>query len=108
MNQRPEYDAVKTGQKLRRCRLACGYTAEQVREYIRIGTVQAVYKWERGACFPSLDDFFALAELYGVKPDELLIRSADERGFCMVKEADREPQHVMAYWIRLENFVHKN
>ncbi len=48
MNQRPEYDVRKTGENLKRLRQQCGYSAEEVRAYIGIGTVQAIYKWERG------------------------------------------------------------
>lgn len=74
MNRRPEYDMRKTGENLKRLRRRCGYTADEVREYVGIGTVQAVYKWERGDCFPTLDNFFALAELYRVDPMDILVR----------------------------------
>lgn len=74
MNRRPEYDVRKTGENLKRLRRLCGYTADAVREYIGVGTVQAVYKWERGDCFPTLDNFLALAELYGVDPMEIIVR----------------------------------
>lgn len=78
MNQRPEYDVKKTGENLKRLRRLCGYTADAVREYVGIGTVQAIYKWERGDCFPTLDNFFALAELYGVDPMDIIVRREEE------------------------------
>ena len=84
MNQRPEYDARKTGENLRRLRLLCGYTADAVREYLGVGTVQAVYKWERGDCFPTLDNFLALAELYGADPMKIVVR--------------RESSHLIVDW----------
>lgn len=102
MNQRPEYDAKQTGRNLRRLRLEHGYTAEQVREYIGMGSVQAVYKWERGECFPALDNFFALVELYGEKPLDILVRSREENGFTLEWESC-EPvrsRHLFQYWIQ--------
>ena len=87
MNQRPEYDPKRTGQNLKRLRQQCGYTAEQVSEYIGIGTVQAIYKWERGECFPVLDNFFALAELYGADPSEILIRRETKESECYMEVA---------------------
>lgn len=103
MNRRPEYDAKRTGQNLRRLRQKCGYTAEQVRDYIGIGTVQAVYKWERGEAFPALENFFALAELYHALPDEILVRRSG--GPCAVLDvyACREPVFLGQYWILLKN-----
>lgn len=74
MNQRPEYDMRKTGENLKRLRRQNGYTADEVRKYVGIGTVHAVYKWERGESFPTLDNFFALAELYGADPMDIIVR----------------------------------
>lgn len=101
MNRRPEYDAKRTGQNLRRLRQKCGYTAEQVRDYIGIGTVQAIYKWERGDCFPALDNFFALAELYDALPDEILVRRPGGAGAVMDVDVRREPVFLGQYWILL-------
>lgn len=34
---------------------------------------QAVYKWERGASLPSIDNLLALSHLYHVSMEELLV-----------------------------------
>lgn len=66
MRQRPEYDGKVIGENLRRFRKAKGYTVEDIRRYLCLGSVQAVYKYENGSSYPAADTMFALMELYGV------------------------------------------
>ena len=61
-----EYDKKVIGQRLRYYRKKCNLTAEEVREYLSLGSVQAIYKWENGVTIPAVDNFLALMELYGV------------------------------------------
>lgn len=74
MRKRPEYDKKLIGKNLRRCRQAKDFSVEQVREYLRLGSVQAIYKWEEGASYPQTDTMFALMELYGIELRDLLYR----------------------------------
>ena len=63
--QRPEYDLKLIGRNLRRLRKESRLTVEEVREYLCLGSVQAVYKYEAGQGLPQADTMFALMELYG-------------------------------------------
>lgn len=69
---RPEYDMIEMGRKMKYYRELRGFTVEDVREYMQFSSVQAVYKWESGKCFPSADNLVALAELYQVNPIDLM------------------------------------
>lgn len=64
---RTEYDPKVIGQNLKRCRKAKNLTVEQVRKYMRLGTTQAVYKWESGKSYPPADSLLALMELYNAE-----------------------------------------
>lgn len=64
MKQRPEYDLEVIGKNLKRLRKEKKLSVEEVREYLCLGTVQAVYKYEKGKCYPQADTMFALMELY--------------------------------------------
>jgi transcriptional regulator with XRE-family HTH domain len=64
MRQRPEYDLSVIGKNLRRLREEHNLTVENVREYLCLGSVQAVYKYEQGKGYPQADTMFALMELY--------------------------------------------
>ena len=63
---RREYDFHVIGNNLKKLRLMNNLTVEDVREYMQLGTVQAIYKWERGDCLPQADSLLALMELYKV------------------------------------------
>ncbi|MCQ2511129.1 MAG: helix-turn-helix domain-containing protein [Lachnospiraceae bacterium] len=62
---RPEYNFKTIGDNLKRLRQAKGLSVEQVREYLQLGSVQAIYKWERGVGLPQADTLIALMMLYG-------------------------------------------
>lgn len=64
MRYRPEYDLNIIGRNLKRLRQAKGFSVEEVRKYLRLGTTQAIYKYESGNGYPQVDTMFALMELY--------------------------------------------
>ena len=90
MKERPEYSLVASGKKMRKIRKARRLTVEDVRKYMKLGSVQAVYKWENGQCFPTADNLLALAQLYEVEPTELLVKKQSGEGLAWLwlKEAD--------------------
>ena len=61
---RPEYDMKVVGQNLKRLRVAKNLSVDDVREYLCLGSVQAIYKYEKGKSYPQTDTMFALMELY--------------------------------------------
>lgn len=36
-------------------------------------TPQAIYKWMRGECLPSIDNMIVLADMFGCKIDDIVI-----------------------------------
>lgn len=64
-------DAKTLGEKLKQHRVAHKMTQEFVAESLGVSR-QAVSKWESGVSSPSTANLLALAELYGVKAEELL------------------------------------
>ena len=73
MMERPQFDMVASGQKMREIRKARNISVKQVMEYMGFESTQAVYKWESGKCYPQADNLLALAMLYHVNPMELLV-----------------------------------
>ena len=72
MMYRPEYDMEVVGKNLKRLRENNALTVEEVREYLRLGSVQAVYKYERGESYPQADTMFALMQLYGASVEDIV------------------------------------
>lgn len=81
MKERPEYSLSKTGKRLRYLRKSKGFSVEEVRRYMKLGSYQAIYKWELGQCFPAANNLLALAQLYEGNPTELLVKEDLRRDF---------------------------
>ena len=80
MNYRREYDLKLIGRNLRRLREASGLSVRDVSEHLYLGSVQAVYKYERGRGFPQADTLLALMELYGIHDIRELVEERHEKG----------------------------
>ena len=72
MRYRPEYDMKIVGKNLKRLRLANHLSIKEVRDYLRFGSVQAIYKYEAGMGYPQVDTMFALMELYQASLDDIV------------------------------------
>ena len=71
--ERPHFDIVASGARMRAIRQERKISVKQVMEYMGFESTQAVYKWEAGKCFPQADNLIALAILYRVSPMVLLV-----------------------------------
>ncbi len=72
MRYRTEYDLKVIGKNLKRLREKHHMTVEQLREYLCLGSVQAIYKYEAGVGYPQADTMLALMELYGVGVNDIV------------------------------------
>lgn len=91
---RPEYDMAAMGKKMQYYRKLRNISVEEVRQYMHFSSVQAIYKWESGKCFPSADNLLALAELYGVDPADLMPKRESERAFYVLIEIYNKEKKV--------------
>ncbi len=82
MKYRPEYNLKIIGENLKRLRIRKGLTVEEVREYLRLGSVQAVYKYEQGRGYPQTDAMFALMELYDASLSDIIYKYEPIRCDC--------------------------
>ncbi len=71
--ERPHFDIVASGARMKEIRKQRNISVKQVMEYMGFESTQAVYKWEAGKCYPQADNLVALAILYKVSPMELLV-----------------------------------
>ena len=84
MKHRIEYDKKAMGAKLRGLRLKRELSVEDVRQYMYLGSVQSIYKWESGDSLPAVDNFLALLDLYEAKLEDVVVR-CDENVFLYQK-----------------------
>ncbi len=71
--ERPRFDIVASGERMKQIRKQRNISVKQVMEYMGFESTPAVYKWEAGKCYPQADNLVALAILYNVSPMELLV-----------------------------------
>ena len=66
-------DLVETGKNIRRYRLMRGMSVQDVSDFFGGIARNSIYKWERGETLPSMDHLYALAWLFRVSLDELIV-----------------------------------
>ena len=78
MHAFPVIDLVATGDNIRRLRLERGLSVRDLQTFFGFEQPQAIYKWQKGACLPTVDNLYALGSLFGVPMDQILIPVATD------------------------------
>ena len=73
MPEYPVIDMKATGENIRRLRVERDISVKSIQKYLNLSDVQAIYQWQRGKKMPSLDHLCALATLFGVSVDEIVV-----------------------------------
>ena len=73
MDHLPVIDMSATGLNITRMRIRAGMTVRDVQNIFGFATPQAIYKWEQGRSLPTVDNLAALAAIFGVKIDDILV-----------------------------------
>lgn len=72
-NRYPVIDLVATGNNIKRLRLERGLTVRDLQSYFGFEEPQAIYKWQKGQSFPTVDNLYALGSLLDVSMDDILV-----------------------------------
>ena len=73
LKEYPVIDLIATGNNIRRLRIERGLTVRDLQKYFGFEEPQAIYKWQRGQSLPTVDNLYALGNLFGITMDEILI-----------------------------------
>ena len=73
MHTLPTIDMVRTGNNITRLRKESGLSVRDLQRMLGFTTPQAIYKWQQGRALPTLDNLVALAAVFGVKIDDILV-----------------------------------
>lgn len=68
----PLINKQETGINLRRIMDKRGVTAKDVQKYLGLGCVQSVYRWIDGINMPTIDNLYALSELFQLPIDSIV------------------------------------
>lgn len=95
----PLINKRETGVNLRRIMDLRGITPKDVQEYLNLGCVQSVYRWLDGINMPTIDNLYALSELFQV-PIDAIVRGnrAPIVQDIIVKPLDSRERRLCAYY----------
>ena len=68
----PVIDKKKTGIHLRRIMDERALSVKDVQQYLGLGSIQSIYHWLNGISMPTIDNLYALSELFQLPVDEML------------------------------------
>lgn len=69
----PAIDMVATGKNITKLRKDAGLTVRDLQEMFGFTTPQAIYKWQHGAAMPTIDNLVALAVVFNVPIDDIIV-----------------------------------
>ena len=75
MNTVPVVNMTATGANIARMRKSAGISVRHLQAVFGFSTPQAIYKWQRGAAMPTVDNLVVLAAVFGVTIDQILVCS---------------------------------
>ena len=73
----PAIDMAATGRNIAHLRQSAGLTVRDLQAIFGFATPQAIYKWQRGTAMPTIDNLVALAVIFGVSMDEIIVTDAN-------------------------------
>lgn len=69
----PTIDMTRTGQNINTLRQLAGISVKDLQDVFGFATPQAIYKWQHGTALPTIDNLVVLANVLGVKIDDILV-----------------------------------
>ena len=69
----PSISLKKTGENITRLMKANNINVSKLQSIFGFEYPQAIYKWRRGECLPTLDNLIVLASIFEVSIDKIII-----------------------------------
>ena len=96
----PVIDKKETGLNLRRIMDCRGFTVKDVQEYLGLASVQSIYHWLNGISMPTIDNLYALSELFELSIDEMVCGNRSRRKCASMAKCERE-KRMLAYYTKI-------
>ena len=94
----PIIDLIATGKNIKRIREASGISVRDIQDVLGFTNPQAIYKWQKGECLPTIDNLVILASVLGVTIDEILVTDEDDPGDGEVILKSSDINVINAQW----------
>ncbi len=66
-------DTIATGANIRAMVKAKGMKIADIQNVFGFNTPQAIFKWFRGDAMPTIDNIVIMADIFGVKIDDIIV-----------------------------------
>lgn len=81
----PVIDMVRTGQNIKRIMQINGLTVKEIQTFLELATPQSIYHWFDGRSMPTMDNLYALSELFRM-PVDMLLKGNRQTGFSLLPD----------------------
>lgn len=95
----PMIDKNATGLNLRKIMDRRGITVKDVQEYLGLASVQSIYHWLNGISMPTIDNLYALSELFGLPIDDLVCGNRPRRKHAPMAGREQD-KRMLAYYMK--------
>ena len=87
MKTYPVLDPQATGQRIKEIRMRKHISVNDICQFMGFENPQAVYKWQRGESIPSVDNLYALSQLFETSMENILCtrEEASASSFCVIR-----------------------
>ena len=69
----PRIDMKATGRRIQCLRERQGMSVRELQDMLGFEQPQAIYKWQRGECLPTVDHLLMLSRIFGLPIQDLLV-----------------------------------
>lgn len=74
----PVIDLIATGERIKQLRREKHLRVSDIARFMGFESEQAVYKWQRGDCLPTVDNLYALCRLLETTVEDILRETQGE------------------------------
>lgn len=89
----PTINTKATGMRIRQIMHQRNLTVKDVQKYLNLSSVQSIYHWLKGQNMPTVDNLYALAELFQIPIDAMIVGNrtchglnSDEQSYIRIYE----------------------
>ena len=69
----PRIDLSATGRRIQALREGRGLSVRELQTLLGFEQPQAIYKWQRGECLPTVDHLLMLSRIFGLPMQDILV-----------------------------------
>lgn len=96
----PGINMIKTGKWIRGICKYKNIAVKELCDLLGLGSPQSIYGWFGGRTLPSLDNFYALSQIYGMSLGELIINQEEDIPGDFMKRVGPQRARLMRYRMR--------